>query len=111
MAVIVRYIVVRNGEEKMTFATKKEADAHDKMLDVADNLFEFLEEAGLKIEEQQLEDISLLLAQNREKLIPILRGVQPKKTGPSKSAGKKAVPAESDPLKTEPEKAKGKAKK
>ena len=34
MAVIVKYIVVRNGEEKMTFATKKEADAHDKMLDI-----------------------------------------------------------------------------
>jgi len=37
MAVIVKYIVVRNGEEKMTFATKKEADAYDKMLDIADN--------------------------------------------------------------------------
>ena len=40
MAVIVKYIVVRNGVEKMTFATKKEADAHDKMLDIADNLYE-----------------------------------------------------------------------
>ena len=59
MAVIVKYIVVRNGEEKMTFATKKEADAHDKMLDVADNLFEFLEKTDIKLNEQQMENISL----------------------------------------------------
>jgi uncharacterized protein len=51
MAVIVKYIVVRNGEEKMTFATKKEADAYDKMLDIADNLFEFLENSDLKLSE------------------------------------------------------------
>ena len=38
MAVEVKYVVVRNGEEKMTFASKKEADAYDKMLDLADNL-------------------------------------------------------------------------
>ena len=59
MAVIVKYIVVRNGEEKMTFATKKEADAHDKMLDIADNVFDFLESAKTKLTEDQLEEISL----------------------------------------------------
>ncbi|MFH2061152.1 MAG: YebG family protein [Pseudomonadota bacterium] len=78
MAVIVKYIVVRNGEEKMTFATKKEADAYDKMLDIADNLFEFLESSKLKFNENQLEDISLLLAENKDALIPILRGLKPK---------------------------------
>ena len=84
MAVIVKYIVVRNGEEKMTFATKKEADAYDKMLDIADNLFEFLESSKLKFNENQLEDISLLLAENKDALIPILRGFKPK----AKPAGK-----------------------
>ena len=79
MAVIVKYIVVRNGEEKMTFATKKEADAYDKMLDIADNLFEFLETSKIKFTENQLEDISLLLAENKDKLVPILRGIKPKK--------------------------------
>ncbi|MBU1342792.1 MAG: YebG family protein [Proteobacteria bacterium] len=77
MAVIIKYIVVRNGEEKMTFATKREADAYDKMLDIADNLFEFLETSKIKFSENQLEDISLLLAENRDKLIPILRGMNP----------------------------------
>jgi len=78
MAVIVKYIVVRNGEEKMTFATKKEADAYDKMLDIADNLFEFLEGSKVKLNEKQLEEVSLLLAEKREMLIPILKGTKPK---------------------------------
>lgn len=38
MAVEIKFVVVRQGEEKMTFTTKKEADAYDKMLDLADNL-------------------------------------------------------------------------
>ena len=78
MAVIVKYIVVRNGEEKMTFATKKEADAHDKMLDIADNVFDFLESAKTKLTEAQLEEISLVMAQKREELMFILRGMNPK---------------------------------
>jgi len=89
MAVIVKYIVVRNGEEKMTFATKKEADAYDKMLDIADNLFEFLEKSKLKLTENQLEKISLHLAENRDGVIPILRGVKPKKKAPAKKADSK----------------------
>lgn len=89
MAVIVQYIVVRNGEEKMTFATKKEADAYDKMLDIADNLFEFLDNADVKLSETQMEDISLLLAQKRDTVMPILRGINPQK---KRAAEKKGVP-------------------
>ena len=88
MAVIVKYIVVRNGEEKMTFATKKEADAHDKMLDIADNLFDFLESAKTKLTEDQLDEISLVMAQKRDALMLILRGMNPKKQPPSKPADK-----------------------
>jgi len=101
MAVIVKYIVVRNGEEKMTFATKKEADAYDKMLDIADNLFEFLESAKLKLTENQLEKISLCLAEKREDVMPILRGVKPKKAAPAakKSAAKDAAPAKANKAK------------
>ena len=91
MAVIVKYIVVRNGEEKMTFATKKEADAHDKMLDIADNLFDFLESAKTKLTEDQLEEISLVMAQKRDALMLILRGMNPKKQVPSKLADKPAA--------------------
>ncbi|STJ91195.1 DNA damage-inducible protein YebG [Escherichia coli] len=38
MAVEVKYVVIREGEEKMSFTSKKEADAYDKMLDTADLL-------------------------------------------------------------------------
>lgn len=38
MAVEVKYVVIREGEEKMLFTSKKEADAYDKMLDTADLL-------------------------------------------------------------------------
>jgi len=92
MAVIVKYIVVRNGEEKMTFATKKEADAYDKMLDIADNLFEFLESSKIKLNENQLEEISLLLAKNKDKLVSILRGLKPKKKPAKKTEQKETQP-------------------
>ena len=90
MAVIVKYIVVRNGEEKMTFVTKKEADAYDKMLDIADNLFEFLESSKIKFSEKQLEDISLFLAENNEKVMPILKGATPMKKNAKKPEPKES---------------------
>jgi dsDNA-binding SOS-regulon protein len=102
MAVIVKYIVVRNGEEKMTFATKKEADAYDKMLDIADNLFEFLESSDLKLSEDQMERVSLLLAQNRDTVMPILRGMNPKKQG----AAKNKAPPEKPGSDAKPDKSK-----
>lgn len=77
MAVIVKYIVVRNGVEKMTFATKKEADAHDKMLDIADNLYTFFKNEKLELNDDQLEGVALFIAEKREELMPILRGVSP----------------------------------
>jgi uncharacterized protein len=90
MAVIVKYIVVRNGEEKMIFATKKEADAYDKMLDIADNLFDFLDKSKVKLSDNQMEDLSLLFAQNRDALVPILRGTKAKKKEASKLPPKTA---------------------
>jgi hypothetical protein len=80
MSVIVQYIVVRDGDEKMTFATKKEADAYDKMLDIADNLFDFLGNSNIVLDETRKEEISLLLAEKRDEVMPILRGVSPKTT-------------------------------
>ena len=53
MAVEVKYVVVRNGEEKMTFATKTEADAYDKMLDMADSSGEWLQQAPPTLEDEQ----------------------------------------------------------
>jgi uncharacterized protein len=97
MAVIVKYIVVRNGEEKMTFATKKEADEYDKMLDIADNVLEFLENSKLGLKENQLQDTSLYLAQNRDTFITILKGSQPKKKAPAPSDTKTQTDSPSKP--------------
>ncbi|CNH96537.1 YebG family protein [Yersinia pekkanenii] len=77
MAVEIKFVVVRQGEEKMTFTTKKEADAYDKMLDLADNLSEWLSQAPLTLEEQQREALSFFLAENKEALGQILRGTIP----------------------------------
>jgi len=93
MAVVTKYIVVRDGEEKMTFATKKEADQHDKMLDIADNIHDFLKAAPLKLDEKQMEAMALHLAENAGEVIPILRGVTPhkKENPPKATAGKKTA--------------------
>ncbi|CRG48670.1 YebG family protein [Yersinia wautersii] len=77
MAVEIKFVVVRQGEEKMTFTTKKEADAYDKMLDLADNLSEWLSQAPLSLEEEQREALSFFLAENKEALGQILRGGTP----------------------------------
>lgn len=69
MAVIVKYVVERNGEEKMTFTSKTDADAYDKMLDMADELFQLLADCDVISDETQCEELSLFLAQNRENVL------------------------------------------
>ena len=51
MAVETKYVVVRKGEEKMTFASKKEADAHDKLLDMAEAFTDWLLQSGMQMDE------------------------------------------------------------
>jgi dsDNA-binding SOS-regulon protein len=74
MAVIVQYIVVRNGEQKMTFTSKKEADAYDKLLDISDRMYTFLESSKLEMGADQLEELAFFIAENREAAIGLLRG-------------------------------------
>ncbi|PMH41162.1 multidrug DMT transporter permease [Vibrio sp. 10N.286.49.B3] len=69
MAVIVKYVVERNGEEKMTFTSKAEADAYDKMLDMADELFTLLGGSELFEEESKQEELAMYLAKNKEKVL------------------------------------------
>ncbi len=72
MAVIVKYVVERNGVEKMTFAAKSEADAYDKMLDMADDLFSLLVQSQLVADEQQQEQLAFYLAQHKDELLQAL---------------------------------------
>lgn len=90
MAVIVQYIVIRDGVQKMTFATKKEADAYDKMLDIADNLYDFIETANLDMDSKLLEDLTFFLAKNKDDTMAILRGAKPKPDLPEKDTEKTA---------------------
>ncbi|MEM6159050.1 YebG family protein [Erwinia sp. P6884] len=73
MAVEIKYVVVRKGEEKMTFASKKEADAYDKMLDMAEVFCDWLSAGPLAMEEEQREALGLFLAENKDAVQHILR--------------------------------------
>ena len=64
MAVEVKYVVIREGEEKMSFTSKKEADAYDKMLDTADLLDTWLTNSPVQMEDEQREALSLWLAEH-----------------------------------------------
>jgi len=88
MAVIVKYVVERNGEEKMTFTSKAEADAYDKMLDMADELFTLLGKSELLEDESKQEDLAMYLAKNKEEVLYALGAKR-------KSAPKKAKKLES----------------
>jgi uncharacterized protein len=74
VAVIIKYIVERKGVEKMTFTSKKEADAYDKMLDSADQLAEFIRASTVTLDDQQLEELGLYLASNKETVISLFKG-------------------------------------
>jgi len=73
MAVEIKYIVVREGREKMAFTSKKEADAYDKMLDLAEVLADWLRSSEIGIEEEQGEALALWMAENKESLSGILK--------------------------------------
>jgi dsDNA-binding SOS-regulon protein len=74
MAVIVKYVVVRDGKEDMIFATKKEADAYDKMLDTAERLYTYLQHADLGIPDDQLDALTFFIAQHHDEIGRLLKG-------------------------------------
>ena len=104
MAVTIQYLVVRNGIDKMTFTDKKEADAYDKLLDLAEHLDEVLARAPISLTEADREALALFLAQNQELLSgpkkpPAKKAPQPAKA--AKSAAEDAEPNNSDQLETD----------
>ncbi|HDC4323557.1 YebG family protein [Aeromonas hydrophila] len=83
MAVEIKYVVVRGGVEKMTFASKKEADAYDKLLDTADELMHLLAGAPVRLEPEQQESLAFYLAEQRDLLQNVLRGAKGQGSGKS----------------------------
>jgi dsDNA-binding SOS-regulon protein len=76
MAVITKYVVEHKGAEKLVTTDKKEAEKYDRMLDVADNLSEYLNAKGIELEENMLEDISILLSKNKDDIGKLFKGIQ-----------------------------------
>ena len=112
MAVITRFIVVRNGVElDKVFDVKKEADAYDKMLDAAENLAAFIKKNDLKIDldVKAVEEISIYLAKNAPEVINILKGIKPITPAAAKIE-KPADPAPVEGKKTTVKKPKSKRK-
>ena len=56
------------------FDSKKDADAHDKMLELAENFCSLLEKQIDGITEQDAENIGLLLSKNKNVLIAACKG-------------------------------------
>jgi len=112
MAVITRFIVVRNGVElDKVFDVKKEADAYDKMLDAAENLALFIKKGDLKIDLdiKAVEKISIYLAKNAPEVTNILRGIKPVTPAAAKIE-KPADPAPVEDKKTPAKKPRAKRK-
>ena len=105
MAVETRYVVIRtdrNNEEQevMTFTDKRSADDYDKMLDMADAMFELLHSSSVELSEQSCEDLSIYLAKQREEVLFALQAK--KKPGASKK-GKASTEQQADMLTEEQE--------
>lgn len=82
MAVITKFIVVRDGVElDQVFTDKKEAEAYDKMLDAAQDLTALIKQGDLKIgiDDKIIEEISIHLAKNAPAVGKILKSVKPLK--------------------------------
>jgi len=74
MAVIVKYVVVRDGKQDMIFTTKKEADSYDKMLDIAEHLYEYLQSAEIDIADNTLDALTFFMAEHRDQIGTLLKG-------------------------------------
>ncbi len=73
MAVVTLYMSDRDKTGK-TFVSKKDADEHDKKLELAENLSVFLGQRLSFLNEKQVEDIGFMLAEHRDLLAQALKG-------------------------------------
>lgn len=103
MAVEVRYHVIREGKEVAVYISKKEADAHDKMLDIAETLVEFIKQTEtIRIEDDILDELCIYLSKNRDDVIKLLKGLELSPKASKRDASKKsAVSLKSAPQKTD----------
>ena len=101
MPVVIKYVVERNGVEKMTFSSKAEADHYDKLLETAENLEDLLQSSGVREDDQLTSKLAMYLAENKEELLEALGNKRKKmaKKAPEKANTKtnsKATQANGD---------------
>ena len=108
MPVVVKYVVERNGTEKMTFSSKAEADAYDKLLETAEQLEQLLEACPQLSDNDIVPDLAMFLAENKDDVLAALNNkrkpvAKPKKATPTKA--KQSSPSQTvmDDLVIEPD--------
>ncbi|MCP3428452.1 YebG family protein [Opacimonas viscosa] len=74
MAVITQYVVQHKGVDKLVTTDKKEADQYDKMLSIADNLAMYIEAKGITLDDNVAEELSILIAKQKDSVQKIFRG-------------------------------------
>ncbi|TDO98094.1 YebG family protein [Marinomonas balearica] len=86
MPVVVKYVVERNGSEKMTFTNKTDADAYDKLLDTSDALVELITSGEILDDANQVETLAMFLAQNKDDVLAALGNKRKKAKASNKNA-------------------------
>lgn len=71
MAVVAMWQCDRDGR---MFANKKDADAYDKMLELAESFTQFIEKNSTSISAEDAESIGLLLSKHKDKVVNACKG-------------------------------------
>ena len=71
MAVIAKWMCDRDNS---MFDSKKEADAHDKMLELAEQLSTLLQAKVTSVSDTEAEEFGIFLARNKEVLAKAIKG-------------------------------------
>jgi dsDNA-binding SOS-regulon protein len=72
MAVVTLFMSDRDISK--TFTSKKEADEYDKLLELAEAVSHFMEKKIEGLSEQQVEEIGLVFARNKDLLAQAIKG-------------------------------------
>ena len=80
MAVVTLFMSDR--DESKTFTSKKEADAYDKMLELAESISQFVDHKIAGLSESQSEEIGLLFARHKDQLSAAIKGKTDALTAP-----------------------------
>lgn len=71
MAVVAKWMCDRDNS---MFDSKKEADAYDKMLELAEQFSELLQQQIPDVDEAQAEEFGILLARNKDAIVQACKG-------------------------------------